>query len=449
MVVFPTRVPGGGTGPRGAAADWWVSWVSESWGWRLVGVGTPINDRIDRSPIRYTYPGRFQARTNMLPSSLARGLTALCVVAFVIILATGTNMAAAVEALELLASSTDAAVAIAQQRLPLGSKVLVTGGAGFVGFHLCLRLHRDGVPVVALDNFDPYYSTKLKHARQAQLQRLGVRFVEGDMCDATALSKLLLDEAPAFTHVASMAAQAGVRYSLVKPHAYTRANVQCFLTLLEVLRRRPSVRLVYASSSSVYGSNTKTPFAEEDRTDSPNSLYAATKKTNEQFAHVYHGLYGLRVTGLRFFTVYGPWGRPDMAYFSFAHRISSGQPIKVYGHGAPQRDFTYIDDVVQGIVGALVLGAEEELFNLGNHRTETLGRFIQVLEKELGVAANKTYVGMAPGDVLSTYADVKHATERIGYMPRVTIDEGLRRFVEWYKSPEFRREWAEEGEWTK
>ena len=325
----------------------------------------------------------------------------------------------------------------------------MTGGAGFVGYHLCLRLHREGVRVVALDNFDPYYSTALKRARQERLKGAGIRLVEADMCDEQAMSKLLIDEQPGFTHVASMAAQAGVRYSLKRPQAYARANVQCFLTLLEVLRRKPSVRLVYASSSSVYGANTKTPFAETDRVDSPNSLYAATKKTNEQFAHVYHGLYGLRVTGLRFFTVYGPWGRPDMAYFSFAHRISTGRSIQVYGHGAPQRDFTYIDDVVQGIIGALALGAEEEVFNLGNHRTESLGRFISVLESELGATANKTYVAMAPGDVLSTYADLQHAADRIGYAPRVSIDEGLHRFVAWYRSSDFRKEYAEEGEWTK
>ena len=173
----------------------------------------------------------------------------------------------------------------------------------------------------------------------------------------------------------------------------------------------------------------------QDRTDSPNSLYAATKKTNEQLAHVYHGLYGLRVTGLRFFTVYGPWGRPDMAYFSFAHRIVTGRPIQVYGHGTPQRDFTYVDDVVDGIVGALALSAEEEVFNLGNHRTESLGRFISVLEHELGMTANKTMVGMAPGDVLATYADVQRASEKIGYSPHISIDEGLHRFVQVRPAP--------------
>ena len=387
-----------------------------------------------------------KATARMVPSVLARWLGGVAVVAVILLLAMGTNFRAAIEALKLLGVSEHRPVQ-ALLTLPHGAAVLVTGGAGFVGFHLCQRLHRDGVRVVALDNFDPYYSTALKRARQAMLVKEGIEVIEADMCDEAMLSKLL--EKQGFTHVASLAAQAGVRYSLLNPHAYVRANVQCFMSLLEALRRRPHVRLVYASSSSVYGANTKTPFAEDDRTDAPNSLYAATKKANEQFAHVYHGLYGLRVTGLRFFTVYGPWGRPDMAYFSFTHRISTGRPIQVYGHGTPQRDFTYIDDIVQGIVGALALGAEEEVFNLGNHRTETLGRFISVLEKEVGRTANKTEVGMAPGDVLATYADVVHASERIGYSPHTSIDEGLRKFVRWYKSSEFKREFAEEGEWTK
>ena len=383
----------------------------------------------------------------MMPAILARWLGILTVLAALLFFATGTNMRAAMEAVQQLSMGSSPPVARSLLRLPHNAVVLVTGGAGFVGFHLCMRLHRDGVRVVALDNFDPYYSTALKRARQAMLQKESIEVVEADMCDEGRLDKLL--QSQGITHVASMAAQAGVRYSLIRPHNYVRANLDCFLSLLEALRRRPHVRLVYASSSSVYGANTKAPFAEDDRTDSPNSLYAATKKANEQFAHVYHGLYGLHVTGLRFFTVYGPWGRPDMAYFSFAHRISTGRPIEVYGHGAPHRDFTYIDDIIDGVVGALALGAEEEVFNLGNHRTESLGRFISVLEAELGMRANKTEVGMAPGDVMSTYADVQRANERIGYKPRTTIDEGLRRFVRWYKSPEFRAEYAEQGEWTR
>ena len=383
------------------------------------------------------------------PSGSGKGLAVLLVLlgsAILLIMMGNTNMSAAAEALHGIRSPS--AALGPKLQLPPGASVLVTGGAGFVGFHLSLRLRRSGVRLVALDNFDPYYSVSLKRARQAALKREGIELVEGDMCSQPLLERLLKQHG--VTHVASMAAQAGVRYSLSRPQAYIRANGQCFVTLLEAIRRvSPSARLIYASSSSVYGSNTKTPFSELDRVDAPNSLYAATKKLDEQLAHVYHGLYGLRVTGLRFFTVYGPWGRPDMAYFSFAHKIAHRRPIEVYGHGTPQRDFTYIDDVVDGIVGALSLGADEEIFNLGNHRTETLTRFITVLEKELGVLANKTLVGMAPGDVLATYADVSHATERIGYVPRTSIDEGLRRFVQWYRSDDFRDEYAEQGEWNR
>ena len=389
------------------------------------------------------------ARCACMSSTLAvKLLAALLVLIATSVLTSGTSFAAAIEAVQV-ASTRSPAVTGPRKALRPGVSVLVTGGAGFVGYHLSMRLHRDGVRVVALDNFDPYYSTALKRARAARLQQEGIELVEMDMCNEDGLVQLL-GRPPGFTHVASLAAQAGVRYSLVRPQAYARANVQCFLSVLEALRRLPTPPpLIYASSSSVYGANTKIPFSENDRTDSPNSLYAATKKTNEQLAHVYHGLYGLRVTGLRFFTVYGPWGRPDMAYFSFAHRIVQGKPIQVYGHGTPQRDFTYIDDVVDGIVGALVLSAEEEIFNLGNHRTETLGRFISVLESEIGIQANKTLVGMAPGDVLATYADVQRATDMIGYKPRISIDEGLHRFVQWYRSSDFKPEYAEIGEWTR
>ncbi|EOD38288.1 NAD-dependent epimerase/dehydratase [Emiliania huxleyi CCMP1516] len=285
------------------------------------------------------------------------------------------------------------------------------------------------------------------------------------MCDEAGLRELISSRG--VTHVASMAAQAGVRYSLSNPQSYIRSNLQCFVSLLEALRASPRVPLIYASSSSVYGANTKQPsseqpFSESDRVDAPNSLYAATKRANEAsltptlaltqlaaIAHVYHGLYGLRVTGLRFFTVYGPWGRPDMAYFSFTHRIATGRPIEVYGHGAPRRDFTYIDDVVDGVVGALGLAAEEEIFNLGNHRSESLLHFIEVLESELGVKANRTMVEMAPGDVSATYADVSHARERLGYSPSTSIEMGLHRFIEWYRSPRFRAEFAEGGEWQR
>ncbi len=332
-------------------------------------------------------------------------------------------------------------------RLRPDAKILVTGGAGFVGYHLAQRLKRDGHSVLAFDLFTPYYSLALKRERAARLRDANIPVIEGDLCNETLLDRVLTEHG--VTHVASLAAQAGVRYSLNNPQSYVRSNMQCFISLLESLRRRPHTVLVYASSSSVYGANKEAPFAEDDRVDSPNSLYAVTKRANEAAAHVYHGLYGLRVTGLRFFTVYGPWGRPDMAYFSFAHRMARGLPIEVYGRGAPMRDFTYVDDVVDGIVAALALGADEELFNLGNHRSVSLLHFIDVLEREVGVAANRSYVPMKPGDVPLTYADTTHAAERLGYEPSTTIEVGLKRFVQWYRSADFRAEFAESGEWLK
>ncbi|KAL1530651.1 hypothetical protein AB1Y20_001551 [Prymnesium parvum] len=372
----------------------------------------------------------------------AVGLAALGLVVATALLATwSTNLTGAREAVLTLASPRPP-----QLTLRPGSRVLVTGGAGFIGFHLCRRLHSSGVRVVALDNFDPYYSQALKRAREARLSKMGVRVVEGDMCDTGLLTRLIMEHR--ITHVASMAAQAGVRYSLSHPQAYVRANVECFVSLLEALRTSTGVPLVYASSSSVYGANTKIPFSESDRIDNPSSLYAATKKADEAIAHVYHSLYGLSVTGLRFFTVYGPWGRPDMAYFSFTHRISHGRPIQVYARGSMRRDFTYIDDVVGGIVAALALGAPEEIFNLGNHRTETLSHFISVLERELGQPANKTMTAMALGDVPVTYADIDHARDKLGYEPSTTIDVGLHRFVQWYRSDDFLPEYAEVGDWN-
>mmetsp|Transcript_44909 Transcript_44909/g.103682 ORF Transcript_44909/g.103682 Transcript_44909/m.103682 type:complete len:332 (+) Transcript_44909:80-1075(+) len=235
-------------------------------------------------------------------------------------------------------------------RLPReAGPILVTGGCGFVGFHLSQRLASEGHKVVALDDFNPYYSAQLKRDRALQLQnKYGslITVVDVDLCDGAKLKSLFAEYK--FTHVVNLAAQAGVRYSLQQPRAYVRANVQCFMEVLEVIRHNPGTRLVYASSSSVYGTNKLSPFSESTRVDTPNSLYAATKKSNEAFALVYHQLYNISCAGLRFFTVYGPWGRPDMAYFSFAHRMMKGLPIQVYGHGRPRRDFTYIDDIVTG-----------------------------------------------------------------------------------------------------
>lgn len=326
------------------------------------------------------------------------------------------------------------------KKLPASARVLVTGGAGFIGFHLARRLQSEGVAVTALDNFDPYYSVELKRKRWDLLRNAGVELVEGDLCNGSLLHALHARRD--FTHVASLAGQAGVRYSLSNPQAYVRTNVQCFLALLEMLRNATAVKLVYASSSSVYGTNTKVPFAETDRVDEPASIYAVTKKTDEQMARTYHRLYNISVTGLRFFTVYGPWGRPDMAYFSMAHSIRHGEPIELYGHGTPQRDFTYVDDVVDGISAALALGAPEEIFNLGNHRVENVSRFVEALEISVGRKAIKRPVGMAKGDVPITYADVSHARALLGYEPKTSIDEGLRKFAEWLNSSDYRDSFA-------
>ena len=327
-------------------------------------------------------------------------------------------------------------------QLPKGSRVLVTGGAGFIGFHLTKRLHADGMHVTVLDNMYPYYSSRLKKRRWDLLSALeGVSLVHGDMCNDTLLHQM--QEKYHFTHVASLAGQAGVRYSLMQPKAYTHNNVHCFLSLLEMLRYNPKVKLVYASSSSVYGANTKVPFSESDRVDIPESIYAVTKKTDEQMAHVYHRLYNVSVTGCRFFTVYGPWGRPDMAYFSMAQRMRKNQSVELYGHGSVQRDFTYVDDIVDGVSAALGLGASEEIFNLGNHRVVNVSRFVEVLEGHMGLKAKKVLVGMEPGDVPLTYADTSHARELLGYEPSTTIEVGLERFVKWINSSEYRDEYAQ------
>jgi len=326
--------------------------------------------------------------------------------------------------------------------------ILVTGGAGFVGFHLTQRLAKDGFKVVVIDDFNPYYSPALKRDRAAQLTSAHpglVTVLDQDLCDGDKLEKLIDNEQ--VTHVVSLAAQAGVRYSLQQPAAYMRANVRCFLSLLEVLRDRRAVKLVYASSSSVYGANKEAPFSESQRVDTPNSLYAATKKSNEAFALVYHKLYNISATGLRFFTVYGPWGRPDMAYFSFAHKMTKGEPIAVYGHGKPSRDFTYVDDIVTGLVGCLALGAPYEVFNLGNNEPVNLLTFIKTLERELDLKATLNMTDMAPGDVLSTHADVSRAKRLLGYQPTTSLDVGLREFAKWFKGPEYKERYATEGLW--
>jgi len=330
-------------------------------------------------------------------------------------------------------------------------RVLLTGAAGFVGFFCAQALLARGDEVLGYDNLNDYYDPALKRARLDQLQgRPGFRFVHADLADAAALEQAFAEFQPEV--VVNLAAQAGVRYSLQNPRAYVDSNLVGFVNLLECCRRHKPRHLVYASSSSVYGANTKVPFAISDSTDHPVSLYAATKKAGEALAHSYSDLFGIPTTGLRFFTVYGPWGRPDMAYFSFTKAIFEGREIEVFNHGDMERDFTYIDDIVTGVVRTLdrvpaadpswtgnppVLGASRapyRLYNIGNHAPVKLMHFIQVLERLTGREANKRFRPMAQGDVHRTCADVEDLRRDVGFEPSTPIEQGLERFVAWYRN---------------
>lgn len=313
----------------------------------------------------------------------------------------------------------------------MSKRIFLTGAAGFIGFHLAHALVARGDTVIGFDNFNPYYSPDLKRARADQLQNIGVPTIEASLCDLEKLRQTVAEFHP--TQVVHLAAQAGVRYSLNHPQAYVKANLEGFVNILEICRELAPVPLIYASSSSVYGRNDKMPFSESDRTDQPASLYGATKKANEAMASAYHHLFGIPVTGLRFFTVYGPWGRPDMAYFSFTQDILNEKPIDIYNSGHMQRDFTYIDDIVQGTIAAIDLGASCEIFNLGNHRPVALARFVDILEQIIGKKAVKIQRPMQPGDVLATYADIAHAQKQLGFYPSTTLEEGLPKFVSWYR----------------
>jgi UDP-glucuronate 4-epimerase len=317
--------------------------------------------------------------------------------------------------------------------------IVVTGAAGFIGFHVSAALLKRGETVIGLDNLNPYYDPKLKHARLAELQRCGrFRFVEADIADRDAFARALDGEPVA--RMAHLAAQAGVRYSLKHPFDYVQANLVGHMVVLEWCRHAKGFEhLVYASSSSVYGGNAKLPFAETDPVDRPVSLYAATKKADELMSHAYAHLYRLPQTGLRFFTVYGPWGRPDMAMWLFTQAIFAGQPIPVFNYGDMSRDFTYIDDVVRGVVAALDKvpaadrGAPHALYNIGNHRPENLLRMVEVLEQAIGRKAVKRLEPMQPGDVKSTYADIDAIRRDLGFEPTTPIEVGVPRFVEWYR----------------
>ena len=312
-------------------------------------------------------------------------------------------------------------------------KVLVTGVAGFIGMHSATRLLERGDEVIGIDNFSPYYSVELKQARLARLEgKRGFRFSRLDIADLPALRKIFESEKP--EAVLHLAAQPGVRYSLENPAVYVQTNMVGFANLLECCRAHPPRNLVFASSSSVYGTNQKLPWSESDNVDRPISLYAATKKSNELMAHVYSHLFRLPVTGLRYFTVYGPWGRPDMSPVLFARAIMEGRPIPVFNHGDMQRDFTYVDDIVEVTLRVLARPAPYEIYNIGNHAPVALLDYIAALERALGKKAKLEMKPMQPGDVKATYADTAALNRAVGFAPSTPLDTGLARFAEWFKA---------------
>ena len=315
---------------------------------------------------------------------------------------------------------------------------LVTGAAGFIGSFVAQRLLERGDAVIGLDDLNSYYDPELKRARLARLQRQPqFAFERADIVDAAMIERVFARHT--IERVVHLAAQAGVRHSITHPQDYIDSNLTGFLNILQAVRARPVAHLVYASSSSVYGGNTKLPFSESDRIDSPVSLYAVTKRTNEQMAYVYSLQFGIPATGLRFFTVYGPWGRPDMATFKFTQAIVAGRPIDVYNHGDMRRDFTYIDDIVEGVIRVLdrvpasdAGGVPHRVYNIGNHRAEPLMRFVEVLSAALGRKAEMRFLPMQMGDVKETFADITELSRDYGWAPTTTIDVGLPRFVQWY-----------------
>ena len=330
-------------------------------------------------------------------------------------------------------------------------KILVTGAAGFIGFHLAQRLLDRGDQVCALDNMNDYYDVNLKQDRVKLLEgQANFMFIKADITDRKKISTVFAGEK--FDVVVNLAAQPGVRYSLINPYAYIDNNVVGFLNVLEGCRHNNVKHIVFASSSSVYGANTKIPYSVHDNVDHPVSLYAASKKANELMAHSYASLYGIPATGLRFFTVYGPWGRPDMAYFSFTKAILEGTPIQVYNYGEMKRDFTYVDDIVEGVVRVIDTvpqanpswsgdnpdpgssNAPFKVYNIGNHQPVGLLQFINILESNLRREAIKNLMPMQAGDVLTTYADIRDLNNDVGFTPCTSIEEGLKKFVAWYRS---------------
>ncbi len=318
-------------------------------------------------------------------------------------------------------------------------KVLITGAAGFIGYHLSQRLISQGIEVYGIDNMNDYYDVELKKMRLSKLQQNeNFSFTEGDIADKEKVEGIFKSFRP--DTVMNLAAQAGVRYSITNPDSYIKSNVIGFYNILECCRHYPVDHLVFASSSSVYGGNKKVPYSEADKVDNPISLYAATKKSDELLAYSYSHLYGIPATGLRFFTVYGPMGRPDMAYFGFAEKIMHGKKIDIYNNGNMLRDFTYIDDIVEGVTRILThipvpddpTGAKYKIYNIGNHNPVRLMDFITVLEKAIGREAEKNFMPMQPGDVYETYADVTELMKDVGFKPSTSIETGIQNFADWY-----------------
>ncbi|MCH5279908.1 MAG: NAD-dependent epimerase [Lachnospiraceae bacterium] len=321
----------------------------------------------------------------------------------------------------------------------INNNIFITGAAGFIGFHLSKRLLEQGYRVIGFDNLNDYYDVKLKEDRLGILkEHESFSFIKGDLADKNVLNKVFDEFTPKI--VVNLAAQAGVRYSIDNPDVYIQSNIIGFYNILECCRFHPVSHLLYASSSSVYGMNKKVPFSVEDQVDNPISLYAATKKSDELMAHCYSKLYDIPSTGLRFFTVYGPFGRPDMAYFSFAQKIMVGEPIKVFNNGDMYRDFTYIDDIVDGILNIIPNppkanenGVRYKVYNIGNNKPEKLMYFIETLEKKLGKEAQKEFYPMQPGDVYQTYADVTELMRDFGFKPNTPLDAGVEKFVAWFR----------------
>jgi UDP-glucuronate 4-epimerase len=311
-------------------------------------------------------------------------------------------------------------------------KTLVTGAAGFIGFHVARALLERGQEVIGIDNLNPYYDVSLKRGRLELITSNPLfTFYHGDINDLATLETIFANHS--IDRICNLAAQAGVRHSIQNPFIYEESNLKGFLNLLEIARHSPVRNFVFASSSSVYGNNRKLPFSIDDTVDTPISLYAATKKANELMAHAYSHLFDIPLTGLRYFTVYGPWGRPDMALFLFTEAILNGRPIEIYNFGKMKRDFTYIDDIIEGTIAALDNPFKYEIFNLGNSKSVELMKLIEIIEEELGMVAEKKFLPMQPGDVPETYADIEKTKRLLGFDPKTSIRSGVRRFLSWYR----------------